>query len=117
MFDLSWTAVARDQYVALEAAPARKKQFKAVKKCLKLLSENPRYPGLNTHAWKGKDCPHGETLWEAYAENKTPGAYRVFFCYPPATKTDAKIGKAGILDPKVAPPKPTLMIVAITDHP
>jgi hypothetical protein len=25
--------------------------------------------------------PNGEDVWESYAENKTPAAFRVFWCY------------------------------------
>jgi hypothetical protein len=30
-------------------------------------------------------CQHGEenAIWQAYAENGRPGAYRITFCYPP----------------------------------
>lgn len=27
--------------------------------------------------------PNGEEVFTAYAENRTPGAYRVFWCYGP----------------------------------
>ena len=47
---------------------------------------NLRHPGLRTHKLAGLTCPHGKDLFEAYAQNHTPGAYRVFFCYPPGVK-------------------------------
>jgi hypothetical protein len=43
---------------------------------------NPRHPGLNTHKFSGLTGPNGEDIFEAYAENNTPGALRIFFCYP-----------------------------------
>ena len=46
----------------------------------------------------------GEEVFEAYAQNNTPGAYRVFFCYGP-DRMDAR--------KRVA----VLTIVAITPHP
>lgn len=58
-----------------------------------------RHPGLNTHEFKGRPCPHGRKLFEAYAQNNTPGAYRIFWCHMPA--------------PEIR----TLYIVAITKHP
>jgi hypothetical protein len=59
------------------------KRGKAVRKALGLLETNPRHPGLQTHKLQGMTCPHGNDLFEAYAENNRPGAYRITFCYPP----------------------------------
>ena len=98
MFELEWTATAEASFTQLNGDPANSKRAKAVRKALGLLSQNPRHPGLNTHEWKSTQCPHGEKLWEAYAENNTAGAYRIFFCYPPQ--------KRGFV-----------LIVAITPHP
>jgi hypothetical protein len=98
MFILEWTETARLALDALKLEPHLAKRLKAVTKALRLLSDNPRHPGLSTHEWKSTLCPHGEKLWEAYAENQTAGAYRIFFCYPP--------GRRG-----------TICIVAITPHP
>lgn len=69
------TNLAQDQGLA--------KRYKAVVKALKRLSENPRHPALHSHQWQGDPCPHNRPMWEAYAENRTSGAYRIFFCYCP----------------------------------
>jgi hypothetical protein len=98
MFVLAWTATAAAEYARLEQAPSLLRRFKAVKKAIRLLREDPRHPSLNTHEWKGQLCPHGDRLWEAYAENNTSGAYRIFFCYPPG-------------------PLKMICVVAITPHP
>jgi hypothetical protein len=98
MFTLEWTATAEAEFQKLRADPSSAKRAKAVAKALSLLSMNPRYPGLNTHEWKSRLCPHGEKMWEAYAENQTAGAYRIFFCYPPERR--------GVI-----------CIIAITPHP
>lgn len=97
-FELVWHREAEAQFDALIRDRARSKRAKAVQKCLRLLRTDPRHPGLNTHEWKGYKCPHGEKLFEAYAENNTPGAYRVFFCYVPNDKRK-------------------ILIVAVTPHP
>ena len=47
---------------------------------------------------------NNERVWEAYAQNKTPGAYRVFFHYGPGEKKGPR---------RIA----VLTIVAITPHP
>jgi hypothetical protein len=98
MWELEISATADAELKALKTDPSRKKQYKAVTKALGLLCTNPRHPGLNTHLWKGRECPHGDKLWEAYAENNTPGAYRIFFCYRPQ------------------PPR-AICVIAITPHP
>lgn len=62
--------------------------FKQVHKCLILLAENPRHPGLRTHEYHSIVNPlrPGEKVFEAYAQNRTPGAYRVFWCYGPGQR-------------------------------
>ena len=59
--------------------------FKQVKKCIDLLLENPRHPGLNTHEFKSEPNPYNkdEKVFEAYAQQNTPAAYRVFWCCGP----------------------------------
>jgi hypothetical protein len=98
MFLLNWTNTAQAVFAALSQDRSQVRRFKAVRKALRFLAENPRHPSLNTHEWMSTPCPHGDKLWEAYAENKTSGAYRIFFCYPP--------NEPG-----------TIWIVAITPHP
>jgi len=65
---------------------------------------NLRHPSLATHKYESLEGPNGEEVFEAYAQNQTPGAYRVFFVYGP----DRTEGKKRI---------PVLTIVAITPHP
>lgn len=59
--------------------------FKQVAKTVQLLVENPRHPGLNTHEYHSLPHPYQNDakVFEAYAQHKTPGAYRVFWCYGP----------------------------------
>ena len=73
--------------------------FKQVAKAVRLLAENPRHGGLNTHEYDSLDHPFEKNgkVFEAYAQNRTPGAYRVFWCHGP--------GKGDIT------------IIAITPHP
>ena len=44
---------------------------------------NLRHPSLNTHEYKNFKGPDGEKIFEAYAQQNTPGAYRVFWFYGP----------------------------------
>ena len=101
MFELKWTKEADGQYKELRAkareslanrkAKKRKKSskaeglFKQVQKTIKWLKENPRHPGLQTHEYHSLPHPFQkkDKVFEAYAQHKTPGAYRVFWCYGP----------------------------------
>jgi hypothetical protein len=115
MFTLKWIDAALAAYNDLKAAaeksrPARagkakkkssKQQglFKQVHKTLSLLQSNPKHPGLQTHEYASIENPYDnkQKVFEAYAQNNTPGAYRVFWCYGPGKKE--------------------ITIIAITPHP
>ncbi|MEW6349114.1 MAG: hypothetical protein AB1646_08620 [Thermodesulfobacteriota bacterium] len=59
--------------------------FTHVKKCIRLLGTNPRHPGLHTHEYSSIANPYDakQKVFEAYAQQHTPVAYRVFWCYRP----------------------------------
>lgn len=57
-------------------------RVKAIDKTVKLLA-NPRHPGLQTHEFTSLKGPKGEKVFEAYAQQNTPAAYRVFWHYGP----------------------------------
>ena len=96
-FELLFTDQADADLTALEADASLAKRLKAVRKALGLLETNPRHPGLNTHKFSSLQGPGGEEVFEAYAENKTPAAWRVFWYY--------------------GPDKKQITILAITPHP
>lgn len=101
-FTARWTEESAAQYEAIQAKAAdsllkRSKGksaksskaeglFKQVDKCVRLLLENPKHPGLSTHEFHSLEHPFqpGEKVFEAYVQNKTPGAYRLFWCYGPS---------------------------------
>lgn len=115
MFQLAWLPVADGKYKELETAAKhsldnRKKNkkakaspveglFKQVDKAIEFLKSNPRHPGLHTHEYGALTHPFDprQKVFEAYAQNQTPGAYRVFWCY--------------------GPDKDQITIIAITPHP
>ncbi len=115
MFSAVWRPQARAQYDALrkrafkcyegrrQAGKSKSTRqeglFRQVRKSLRLLLENPRHPGLNTHPYSSIPNPYNkkEKVFEAYAQSRTPSAYRIFWCYGP--------GKGDIT------------ILAITPHP
>ena len=96
-FFLSFTPGVKQDLKELKKSANLEKRFKAVSKALKLLADNPRHPGLQTHPYTSLCGPNGEKVFEAYAEQNTPAAYRVFFYY----------GKA----------QGEIVIFAITPHP
>ncbi len=114
-FTLRWTAEATTTYErlrgdakrAVEGRDERKQKksskqeglFKQVHKCVQLLRQNPRHPGLNTHEYSSMANPFDpdDKVFEAYVQNRTAGAYRMFWCYGPG--------------------KGEITIIAITPHP
>lgn len=48
---------------------------------LSKLQHNPKRYSLNTHTYESLQGLDGEKIFEAYAENNTPAAYRIFFHY------------------------------------
>lgn len=58
-------------------------QCKAVKKALGYMETNLKHPGLNTHKHSGLSQQHKFDVFESYAQNNTPGAYRIFWRYGP----------------------------------
>lgn len=85
-FELLFTPQADTDLDALEADAGLAKRLKAVRKALGLLETNPRHPGLNTHKFSSLKGPGGEEVFEAYAENRTPAAWRIFWYYGPEMK-------------------------------
>jgi len=81
IFELVFTSEAISNLKDIKREASKEKVWKAVIKSLKLLSEDPRHPGLHTHMYKTIKGPDGEKVFECYAQNKTPSAYRIFFFY------------------------------------
>lgn len=96
-FELIFSKRADDDLTQLENNSDLAKRLKAVRKTLAYLETNPRHPGLNTHEFTSLSKQFGIKIYEAYAENKTPAAYRVFWHY--------------------GPQKDVITIIAITPHP
>ncbi len=82
-FELVFTDEAKENLRVLEKDPSKKVVLKAVKKTLGYLETNLRHPGLKTHKYSCLAGPEGQEVFEAYAQNQTPGAYRVFWYYGP----------------------------------
>jgi len=83
LFEIYLTDHAREQLNALKTDRGLSKRYKAVVKTIRFLCENPHHPGLSTHEFTTLKGPKGEKVFEAYAEQRTPAAYRVFWYYGP----------------------------------
>jgi hypothetical protein len=73
--------------------------FKQVAKAVQHLLADPRHPSLQTHEYHSLEHPYDPDgkVFEAYVQQHTPGAYRLFWCY--------------------GPEKGEITIIAITPHP
>ena len=96
-FDLRYTGEAARQRAALEGAASLEKRWRAVRKALALMEANLRHPALQTHKHHGLTLEFGAEVFESYAENRTPSAYRIFWVYGPG--------------------KGRITVLAITPHP
>jgi hypothetical protein len=81
-FGLKFTPEASAQLSALAGDKNSAKQYKAVRKALGFMEANLRHPSLHTHKYETLSST-GVEIFEAYAENETPGAYRIFWSYGP----------------------------------
>lgn len=82
-FRLIFTPGADDKLSKLENDPSQEEKLKAVRKCFGFMETNLRHPSLKTHKYYSLEGPHGEPVFESYAQDKTPGAYRIFWYYGP----------------------------------
>lgn len=96
-FRILLTTEAASNLEKLESDPSKKKRLNAVRKSLGYLENNPKHPSLNTHEYHSLTRQFGIKIFEAYAENKIPEAYRIFWHY--------------------GPDKSEITIIAITPHP
>ncbi len=97
VFVIHITPSAQSQLYSIRKNPGFVKRYKAVSKAIRLLGSNPRHPGLQTHKYESMVGSNGEEVFEAYAEQHTPAAYRIFWHY--------------------GPEKQQITIIAITSHP
>ena len=98
-FEIIFAKRAQDERKELKATPAKAGLPKQINKALAYLQTNPRRSSLHTHVFSAFENPFEPAgkVFEAYAQNKTSGAYRIFWCY--------------------GPEKSQITIIAITLHP
>jgi hypothetical protein len=86
MFELIFTPQTDADLREIENDPSKKDILKVVRKTLGFMEINLRHPSLNTHEFTSLKGPKGEKVFEAYAQQKTPAAYRIFWYYGPDRK-------------------------------
>ena len=72
-------------------------KLKKIKSTIQKLRTNPKHPGLHTHKNNSIKNPGNQDTFQSYVENKTPGAFRLFWYW--------------------GPEKNKITIFAITSHP
>jgi len=82
-FTLRFTPEAARVMADLAADSGAAVKLRKVRRTLARLQENPRHPGLESHQYHSLTGPAGEPLLESYVENRTPRAWRVWWCYGP----------------------------------
>lgn len=87
---LIFTTEAEKNIAEIEHKKSSKGLYPQVLKTLGYLENNSKHPSLKTHLYSSISGANGEKIWEAYVQNKTPGAYRVFFHYGPDETVDGK---------------------------
>jgi hypothetical protein len=75
---IKFTPTADEKFTELENSPANAALFEQVRKAIGYLEINPHHPSLHTHEFTSLSGASGEKVFEAYAQNNTPGAYRIF---------------------------------------
>ena len=81
--ELRFTPNADEQLDRIENDPSLKSVLKQVRKTLGYLETNLRAKSLQTHEFESLTTRYGKKVFEAYVQQKTPGAYRIFWHYGP----------------------------------
>ena len=102
---LRYKPTADEQLCSIENDPSLKGVLKQVRKTLGYLETNLQAKSLQTHEFKSLTMRYGRKVFEAYVQQDTPGAYRVFWYY--GDDDTAKNGQR----------IPIITIIAITPHP
>ena len=103
--ELCFTPESNGQLAIVEGGPSLKGVLKQVRKTLGYLETNLSSKSLQTHECESLTRRYGMKVFEAYAQQNTPRAYRVFWHDGPDEISES--GKR----------IPIITIVAITPHP
>ena len=73
----------QQKYRSGKAGKAEEKLYKLMGKAMRLIANDPRYPGLQTHEITALTRRYGMKVWQYYLENNTPKAGRIYWVYGP----------------------------------
>jgi hypothetical protein len=104
-YKLRFTPTASEQLTKIENDPSLEGVLKQVRKILGLIETNLRSKSLQTHEYLSLSKRYGKKIFEAYVQQNTPGAYRIFWHYG-----DAEADKNGNRIPAIT-------VIAIIPHP
>ncbi len=74
---------ANEQYLKIQRDPAQKGLLKQIRKTLGYLETDLRAKSLQTHKYESLTKRYGIEVFEAYVQQNTPAAYRIFWHYGP----------------------------------
>ncbi len=77
-------------------------KLEKIRRALARLEQNPRHPGLHSHQYESLPVDRDVKVWDSYVENRTPSAWRIFWCYGP-NESDLEL--------------PVITVLAIGPHP
>lgn len=102
---LRFSTEAKDQLAELGVSPSTKGILKQVNRALGHLQIDTAHPSLSTHEFTSLSTKDRK-VFEAYAQNNTPAAYRILWYYGPDER-----------DPKSKKNIPVITVFAIIPHP
>ena len=73
----------QQKYRSGKASKAEQKLYKLMGKAMRLIADDPRCPGLQTHEITALTRRYGMKVWQSYLENNTPKAGRIYWVYGP----------------------------------
>ena len=82
-------ALSKELQAKWRSGTIKKDEAKLYKKwgnTLKKLSEDPMYPGLQSHEITALSKRYGMKVWQSYLENKKSDGMGIFWVYAPAQK-------------------------------
>jgi hypothetical protein len=74
---------ARDTLDLLNSSPQYAAKLRKVRRALGLLQIDPRHPGLHSHQYENFPGALKAKVRDSYVENRTPGAWRIWWMYEP----------------------------------
>jgi hypothetical protein len=83
LYKLRFTSTANDQLDSLENDHAMEGVLKQIRKTLGYLETNIRSNSLQTHEFESLSRRYGIKVFEAYVQQNSPSAFRIFWHYGP----------------------------------